>query len=99
MHLKGRSVFLVVMITMLASVLITLLVTDQLMQSNEPKPAVVAAASTDKNNYNLSSEELAKLNAVMELIETKYYAKVDREEVFDGAISGMMASLNDPYSV
>lgn len=100
MQFKGRSVFLVVMITMLATVLITLIVTDRLMQSSEPKPAVVAAAaSPGKSNYSLSSDELTKLNAVMELIETKYYAKVEREDVFNGAISGMMAALNDPYSV
>ncbi|MEF2243909.1 S41 family peptidase [Paenibacillus sp. IITD108] len=100
MQFKGRSVFLVVMITMLATVLITLIVTDRLMQSSEPKPAVVAAAaSPGKSNYSLSSDELTKLNAVMELIETKYYSKVEREDVFNGAISGMMAALNDPYSV
>lgn len=99
MQFKGRSVFLVVIITMLASVLITLMLTDRLMQLSEPKPAVAAAASPGKSNYSLSSDELTKLNAVMELIETKYYAKVEREDVFNGAISGMMAALNDPYSV
>lgn len=101
MYFKGRTVFAFVMLTMFASVLVTLTIADQLIKPNERAStgAVAAAASSDGDGVKLSEDELSKLNAVLELIETKYYEDVEREELMDGAVSGMMAALGDPYSV
>ena len=98
---KGRTVFTFVIVTMIASVITTLTIADQLIKPNEPSASTVAAAAVDEasSSHKLSNNELSKLNAVVELIETKYYEKVERNELLDGAISGMMQSLNDPYSV
>nr|WP_306813030.1 S41 family peptidase [Paenibacillus soyae] len=88
------------MLTMLASVLVTMTMADRWMEPDERgSTAVAAAASDDKGAYRLNQSELDKLNAVIELIETKYYEDVDREELVDGAVSGMMEALDDPYSV
>lgn len=100
MHFKGRTVFAFVMLTMIASVLVTLTIADQIIKPDEPSaPALSASAAGEGERFRLKEEELTKLNAVLELIETKYYQKVDRLELLDGAVSGMMSSLDDPYSV
>ncbi|WP_419875537.1 S41 family peptidase [Candidatus Pristimantibacillus sp. PTI5] len=100
MHFKGRTVFAFVMLTMIASVLVTLTIADQMIKpDNHSAPALSAAAAEEGERFRLKEEELTKLNAVLELIETKYYQKVDRHELLDGAVSGMMSSLDDPYSV
>lgn len=100
MQFKGRTVFAFIMLTMFASVLVTLTIADRLISPDEPaKAALAAAASDEPGRYGLKQDELAKLNAVLELIETKYYEKVDRQELLDGAVGGMMDSLEDPYSV
>ncbi|MDQ6422480.1 S41 family peptidase [Paenibacillus sp. LHD-117] len=99
MYFKGRTVFTFVLLTMIASVLVTLTVADQLIRPDARGAAVVAAAADEGGAPGLKKEELAKLNAVLELIETRYYEKVEREELLDGAVSGMMEALDDPYSV
>ncbi len=100
MHFKGRTVFAFVMLTMIASVLVTLTIADQIIKPDEPSaPALTASAAGEGERFRLKEDELTKLNAVLELIETKYYQKVDRLELLDGAVSGMMSSLDDPYSV
>lgn len=101
-HFKGRTVLAFVMLTMIASVLVTLTIADQIIKSDEPtKPALTAAVATANQGegFSLKTNELTKLNAVLELIETKYYQKVDRHELVDGAVNGMMSALEDPYSV
>ncbi|WP_317618404.1 S41 family peptidase [Paenibacillus sp. PL91] len=100
MHFKGRTVFAFVMLTMIASVLVTLTIADQMINPDEPsKPALTSSAADEGERFRLKEDELTKINAVLELIETKYYQKVDRLELLDGAVSGMMSSLDDPYSV
>lgn len=99
MYFKGRTVFTFVLLTLIASVLVTLTVADKIISPGAGSAAVVAAAADDSGNPGLSKEELAKLNAVLELIETRYYEKVERDELLDGAVSGMMEALDDPYSV
>ncbi|CAM4304451.1 S41 family peptidase [Paenibacillus alkaliterrae] len=100
MQFKGRTVFAFVMLTMIASVLVTLTLADQFIKPDEQSaPALTAASAEEGERFRLKENELTKLNAVLELIETKYYQKVDRSELVDGAVSGMMSSLEDPYSV
>ena len=101
MYFKGRTVMAFVLLTMFASVLVTLTMADRWMNPEEERTssAVAVAAADDKGAYRLNQGELEKLNAVIELIETKYYEDVEREELLDGAVSGMMEALDDPYSV
>lgn len=100
MYFKGRTVLAFLMLTMLASILATLTVTDMLIRPIEKTTSsAVAAAAVEDGGYRLDKDELAKLNTVLELIETKYYEDVDRKDLLDGAITGMMDTLDDPYSV
>jgi carboxyl-terminal processing protease len=96
---KGRTVLAFVMLTMFASVLVTLTLADRLLEPDKPYAPTLSAAAGEGERLGLQEKELTKLNAVLELIETKYFRDVDRDELVDGAVSGMMASLEDPYSV
>ncbi len=42
---------------------------------------------------------MARLVSVLRLIETRYVAPVDDTKLIDGAISGMVKSLDDPHSI
>ncbi|MFD0714985.1 S41 family peptidase [Paenibacillus sp. GCM10027626] len=98
MQFKGKTVIAFVLVTMVASVLVTLTVADRLvaLDSGGAAGKLVSGASAQ---HSLSKKEMEKMNAVLQLIETKYFREVDRSKVMDGAIAGMMSALNDPYSV
>jgi carboxyl-terminal processing protease len=44
-------------------------------------------------------EELKKVEQAYELIKNRYVQKVDDQKLIEGAIQGMISTLNDPYSV
>lgn len=46
----------------------------------------------------LTSEQMNKFASVFYLINDKFYKEVNSKEVFEGAITGMLSSLEDPYS-
>ncbi|MCD8509765.1 MAG: S41 family peptidase [Bacillus sp. (in: Bacteria)] len=46
-----------------------------------------------------SKIHLEKFNAAYELILDKYYREVEADKLLEGAISGMLDTLEDPYSV
>lgn len=56
--------------------------------------------SNDSGNQSeMTEEEFEKFKAAYEVILESYYEEVDREELIEGAISGMLEALDDPYSV
>ncbi|KQO11029.1 S41 family peptidase [Paenibacillus sp. Leaf72] len=99
MQFRGRTVIAFVMITMLASVLVTLVVARDLVVSSYQASGSAPAAAETSGQHDLNEAEIDKMNAVLDLIETKYVKKTDREELVDGAVKGMLESLDDPYSV
>jgi carboxyl-terminal processing protease len=42
--------------------------------------------------------DLALVNQALNILSTRYYRELDRSNVVDGALSGMVATLDDPYS-
>ncbi|AJY74487.1 S41 family peptidase [Paenibacillus beijingensis] len=99
MLFKGRTVAAFMALTMAGSVLITLTVTEKYFSLTAPAPAAGAvSASSAAGKGGLTPKELDKLNTVMELIENKYFTDINREQLVDGALSGMVEALGDPYS-
>jgi len=41
---------------------------------------------------------LALVNQALNILDTRYYRELDRSSVVDGALAGMVATLEDPYS-
>ncbi|REE84530.1 carboxyl-terminal processing protease [Paenibacillus taihuensis] len=88
-----------ILLTMAASVLVTLTVADRFIAIESSGTAGAASADSSVRNDGLTAKELLKLNTVLSLIESKYFREVDRTKVLDGAVNGMMEALGDPYSV
>lgn len=56
----------------------------------------------DTNDYasvTNNTENLQKVDQAYELILNRYVEKVNRNKLVEGAIQGMLSTLNDPYSV
>lgn len=51
-----------------------------------------------KQEYHLLNNFYKKLETVRRDIERNYIEEVDRDKLFEGALKGMAASLEDPYS-
>jgi len=97
MQFRGRTVVTLVVITMLSTLLITMAVTDKLIQPSASTSSVVSAATNSSKQLN--KKEIEKLNAVIDLVESKYVTELNRGALIDGAVTGIMNALNDPYSV
>ncbi len=56
--------------------------------------------STDKSKskISLSDNELTEFEEVYNLINDSYYKDVDKEQLINGAINGMLSSLDDPHT-
>ncbi|WP_226671396.1 S41 family peptidase [Metabacillus litoralis] len=75
---------------------------QELLQPNTPKET--EAIPTFGNVFNAEEqaseiEGFDKFRQALELISTKYVEEVDEEELLEGAIQGMLSTLEDPYSV
>ncbi|HEY0827306.1 MAG TPA: S41 family peptidase [Bacilli bacterium] len=101
MAFKGRTVLVFMMITMLASSIITILLAspakDWLDRVQTPREE--ASQGTPVPKPGLTDKEIQKIVKTYQLIENKFVSKVDKEKVLNGAINGMLDALEDPYSV
>ena len=55
--------------------------------------------NNDKSETFYNQEDVNEIIKVYDNLVNEYYDDVDKNELIIGAISGMMNSLNDPYSV
>ncbi|MCA1031470.1 peptidoglycan-binding protein [Bacillus timonensis] len=46
-----------------------------------------------------TEEQMVKISQAYELIKTRYVEEIDEDELIEGAIQGMVSTLEDPYSV
>ncbi len=60
--------------------------------------SAVAGGAVAYTYASLDQSGISKLERAMELIETGYLEPVDRSKLIDGAIEGMLRSLEDPYT-
>ncbi|WP_058300395.1 S41 family peptidase [Gorillibacterium timonense] len=105
MVFKGRTVFAIVLLALLAGSLFTMAVTDSPIwekspsQASNPSPSSTpGASSSTAGDDKLSGEELDKVERAYELIETNFLSKVDKDKIVNGAIHGMLDALDDPYT-
>jgi carboxyl-terminal processing protease len=59
----------------------------------------ITLVEPDKAATNNDEKELKKVEQAYELIKNRYVEKVDDDKLIQGAIQGMISTLNDPYSV
>lgn len=90
MSFKGRTVALLVGAAMLTGSALTFTVMDL--------PIFASGGQAASTGNGLSASEMKKLNSALGIIENKYVTAIDRNKIVNGAVHGMIAALNDPYS-
>ena len=55
-------------------------------------------ASNNRYTKSNNKNEIAEFKEVYDLIESSYYKDVDKAKMIDGAINGMLSSLEDPHT-
>jgi carboxyl-terminal processing protease len=53
----------------------------------------------EQTKLNVDAKDLQKVSQAYELILNRYVENVDKKELIEGAIQGMLSKLEDPYSV
>ncbi|MBP1157768.1 MULTISPECIES: S41 family peptidase [unclassified Paenibacillus] len=95
MNFKGRTVLVFVLLSMFAGSIMTLTIVN---------PSIFAAVGKEAGlqtggQSGLSGKDLSKIAKTYQLIESKFLTEVDHEKVVNGAINGMLSTLEDPFTV
>ncbi|KEZ48733.1 S41 family peptidase [Metabacillus indicus] len=72
---------------------------DKQQDATAKELSVPAVTDVLKGERGQETEGLEKVKQAYELISSKYVEEVDEEQLLEGAIQGMLSTLNDPYSV
>ncbi|MGN7945025.1 carboxy-terminal processing protease CtpB [Bacillus sp. 22446] len=67
-------------------------------QAESPK-AAAAVAGQAQSSDRAKENGMEKIEKAYDLISNEYVEEVDRQKLLEGAIQGMLSTLNDPYSV
>ncbi|MFS0865019.1 S41 family peptidase [Fredinandcohnia sp. 179-A 10B2 NHS] len=97
--MNRKIVALYMVLTFLLGSGVTFL-TVQLLDKGNDQPLVQQPAPTDNQGDQKESEgsELSKISQAYNLILSSYVEKVDEDQLIEGAIQGMVGTLEDPYS-
>jgi len=99
MQFKARTVLIMVVVFIVASSVVTTLLTgqgDAPLQGGPPSASEIAGEKEEADRHG--SFDLAKIEEVYETIKENYVFEVSEEELVEGAVQGMMNTLDDPYS-
>jgi carboxyl-terminal processing protease len=102
MVFKGRTVLAFVLLALFAGSILTLTILGpmdaRVVANIEEGAAVTVAKPFEKKAGGLTDDELAKLSSVFKLLEERYVERIDRSELTEGALDGIVQALEDPYS-
>ncbi|WNR46953.1 S41 family peptidase [Paenibacillus roseipurpureus] len=99
MQFKGRTVIVFVLLAMFASSIVTLTIVDSSFTWGKNEQSTGSSATSVSASSGLSSKDLNKIATTFQLIESKYLKQPDHDQLVNGAINGMLESLEDPFSV
>jgi carboxyl-terminal processing protease len=106
LQMKGRTLAILLGVTMLLSSFLTVVAVDskdsligQTMSGFIDKIGLNQQAGSSSGDQGTQSANMDKVNEVYRLIQDNYVENVDQQKLIDGAISGMLEALEDPYSV
>jgi carboxyl-terminal processing protease len=95
--LRGRTV--------LAMIVLTAIIASMATYAYQALPGWFSASSSgpgiasSESQEGIQKNELDKLNTAISLIQQRYLLPINRNQLLDGAIQGMVEALSDPYSV
>lgn len=96
MNFKGRTVIAFVLLALFAGSLLTMAANDTPLWERAAQPTVTQTPSTVEGGLN--GEALAKVEKAYDLIEHNFLTKVEKTDIVNGAINGMLKALDDPYT-
>ena len=99
LQFKGRTVIVFVLLAMFASSIVTLTIVDSSFSWGQKEQPAGGSATSVSASSGLSSKDLSKIATTFQLIESKYLKQPDHDQLVNGAINGMLESLEDPFSV
>jgi carboxyl-terminal processing protease len=91
MKFSGKIVALLMVVSLLVGA-VGAYTTTILLQDNKKQVAQVKSESTSSN------ADFKKIESIYAFINKNYFKKVDKEKLTNGAIQGMIESLDDPFS-
>ncbi|WP_010278647.1 S41 family peptidase [Paenibacillus senegalensis] len=94
MVFRGRTVIAFIVLAIFASSVVTMTVMNPGILEGR-----ISSGQAGEVGNELTDKDLEKVATTYDLIRTKYLEEVSHDQIVDGAINGMLASLNDPYSV
>ena len=83
------------LVALASSAILIFFMRDYLLNYGSQRKPYPSANETDEQKYNLFIE---KLNNTLSIINQNFYEEINPEVLYEGALDGMMAALNDPYS-
>jgi carboxyl-terminal processing protease len=70
----------------------------QLLDNNEQPLVQQPSQNNDNKKENENENDLSKIGQAYNMILSNYVEKVDEKQLIEGAIQGMVSTLEDPYS-
>lgn len=95
MRLRGRIVVLLMALSLLIGVGITYIGMGTLGAIASPLPLT----SKNETKQEALATDLEKIEKALQLISQQYVEDIENDELIEGAIQGMIDTLEDPYSV
>jgi len=86
-----RSVSLVTLISLLVIAAVAASTLTLVLTGDFRRGEVAAAGGNPLSKYQ-------RLDEILQIVEREYYTEVDEDALLTGAIRGMLAELNDPYT-
>lgn len=98
MWFRGRTVLAMMVLTAITASMATYAyqaLPGWFSTASSPEPGIAPSDSIS----GIQKDELDKINKAIGLIQSRYLHPMDRSQLLDGAIHGMVEALDDPYSV
>ncbi|NGQ95683.1 PDZ domain-containing protein [Brevibacillus sp. SYP-B805] len=91
MRWNGRTVLALVLVSMMASSLFTM----AFLKGSTPAASLLTVGASSSQDY---PQEFSKLYEAFEIIKREYIQNVPNDKLVEGAIDGMIKTLDDPYT-
>lgn len=96
---KRHGFFFGVLTSMICLVLVCAFINGMLKMSGQLLVIGESGASTISGDALLDDEVVEKIDEIYSYMNIYYYGEFDKEDVYNSIYSGVMESLDDPYSV
>ncbi|MDP5275916.1 S41 family peptidase [Chengkuizengella axinellae] len=101
MVLKRSTVTILIILSMIIGAVLSITIvnwsTSIFAEQDETEQETMKEET--KDTFGFTETDLKKMSTVFGIIGNDYYKEMDKTEIIDGAIRGMLASLDDPYTV